>query len=227
LWYNGSAAARSNADRNGKGSVKTVGRFFLCARHWKLFLLIFCTGLLGPRLPALVQAFAASGTAREAAGLAGQVLTAVGALGWLAWLGSVGMFLNARNRPAKSGPIRFFQFALIFIGAYLLALDVFVPGSSGLMTAAGAAAMDTFTFLSFYVALPLVTGLCVLYAFYFDAKNLVMAESPGPVGFRGYVGSFALILFFPVGVWFVQPGINRLYAQSREAQAGVQPRGLP
>jgi hypothetical protein len=204
--------------------VKIIGRFFLRARHWQLFLLIFCTGLLGPRLPALVRAFTASKTGLEAAGLA---LTAVGALGWLAWLGSVGMFLNARNRPAKSGPSRFFQFALIFIGAYLLALDVFVPGSSALMSAAGAAAMDTFTFLIFYVALPLVTGLCALYAFYFDAKNLVMADRPGPVGFRDYVCSFALILFFPVGVWFVQPGINRLYAQSRETQAGIQPPGLP
>jgi hypothetical protein len=197
--------------------VKTVGRFFLRARHWQLFLLIFCTGLLGPRLPALAQAFGASGTAREAGGLAGQVLTAVGALGWLAWLGSVGMFLNARNRPSKSGPSRFIQFALIFIGAYLLALDVFVPGSSALTSAAGATSMGTFAFLIFYVALPLVTVLCALYAFYFDAKNLVMAERPGPVGFRDYAGPFALILFFPLGVWFVQPGINRLYAQTKEA----------
>jgi hypothetical protein len=196
--------------------VKTIGRFFLRARHWQLFLLIFCTGLLGPRLPALVQAFTASGTAREAGGLAGQVLTAVGALGWLAWLGSVGMFLNARNRPVKSGPSRFFQFALIFVGVYLLALDVFVPGSSALMSAAGAAAMDTFALLNFYVALPLVTVLCALYAFYFDAKNLAMAERSGPVGFRDYAGPFLLILFFPVGVWFVQPGINRLYGQSGE-----------
>lgn len=168
-----------------------------------------------------MQPFIASKTGLEAASLMGKFLVAFGVLGWVAWLGAIGMFLNRRNRPSKSGPARFFQFALGYTALYLVALDVFVSGTSPLVRVSGAEPMSTFRTLNFYFTLPLVAILCALYAFYFAAKNLAMAEKSGPVKFRDYAGPLLLIWFFPLGVWFVQPGINRLYAQSKAPRAGA------
>jgi uncharacterized RDD family membrane protein YckC len=45
------------------------------------------------------------------------------------------------------------------------------------------------------------------------SKNLVLAETSKPASFYDYAGPFFLIWFFPIGVWFTQPRINRLYEQ--------------
>ena len=50
-----------------------------------------------------------------------------------------------------------------------------------------------------------------LYALYFVAKCLALAETTRPVTFRDFWGSFLLIGFAPIGIWFLQPRINALY----------------
>jgi len=46
---------------------------------------------------------------------------------------------------------------------------------------------------------------------YFVSKSLVLAETGRPAVFYDYAGPFFLVWFFPIGVWIVQPRINRLY----------------
>src|SRR5262249_22613374 len=43
------------------------------------------------------------------------------------------------------------------------------------------------------------------------SKSLVLAETTKPASFYDYAGPFFLLWFFPLGVWFTQPRINRLY----------------
>jgi hypothetical protein len=54
---------------------------------------------------------------------------------------------------------------------------------------------------------------CLFYDLYFVSKNLVMVETGKRVTFYDYAGPFFLIWFFPIGIWFIQPRINRLYEQ--------------
>lgn len=195
--------------------MKAIEPFFLRARHWQLFLLLFCTQLLGPKFLSIVRPVVASGPGLEAAGLVGKILAAFGIICWVAWIASIGTFFNRLNKPSKRGPARFFQFTLAYTVLYMVALDVFLSNTSSLMRASGAQPIGTFATLNFYFTLPLVAILCAFYAFYFAAKNLVMARSPGPVRFRDYAGPMLMLWLFPAGLWFVQPDINRLYAQRR------------
>jgi hypothetical protein len=55
---------------------------------------------------------------------------------------------------------------------------------------------------------------CLFYVLYFVSKSLVLAEKAAPVEFPNYIGTLFLIWFFPIGVWFTQPRINRLYANA-------------
>jgi uncharacterized RDD family membrane protein YckC len=62
---------------------------------------------------------------------------------------------------------------------------------------------------------------CMLYLLYFVSKNLVLAETRKPASFPDYAGPFFLIWFFPIGIWFTQPRINRLYERPPPPDASM------
>jgi hypothetical protein len=55
--------------------------------------------------------------------------------------------------------------------------------------------------------------ICLIYILYFDSKSLALAERNESVSFYDYVGPFFLLWFFPIGIWIIQPKINRLYVE--------------
>ena len=64
--------------------------------------------------------------------------------------------------------------------------------------------------------------LCIFYVMYFASKCLVRAELSRPISFYDCLGPLFLIRFFPLGIWVLQPKINRFYAKYRGAQAGIE-----
>jgi hypothetical protein len=53
--------------------------------------------------------------------------------------------------------------------------------------------------------------VCNFYVLYFVSKSLVLAERSKPASFYDYAVPFLMILFFPIGIWMIQPRVNRLY----------------
>ena len=60
------------------------------------------------------------------------------------------------------------------------------------------------------IPLHLLAMIAIFYVLAFAARNLIMAERQSTVSFFDYSGPFFLMWFFAVGVWFVQPRVNRL-----------------
>ncbi|KLN66875.1 hypothetical protein [Vibrio sp. VPAP30] len=60
------------------------------------------------------------------------------------------------------------------------------------------------------VPIHLLSMVCIFYAMLFSAKQLVVSIKQEKVGFFEYCGPFFLFWFSPIGVWFLQPKINRL-----------------
>lgn len=58
--------------------------------------------------------------------------------------------------------------------------------------------------------LHLLTMFAIIYTMYFTAKTITSVEMKKETHFSDYIGDFFLIWFFPVGVWFIQPRINRI-----------------
>jgi hypothetical protein len=52
---------------------------------------------------------------------------------------------------------------------------------------------------------------CSTYVLYLAAKILQSAELQRPLTFGDVSGDFFAFIFYPVGVWFLQPRINRLF----------------
>ncbi len=51
---------------------------------------------------------------------------------------------------------------------------------------------------------------CILHTIYFAAKTIRSVELKRNARFSTFVGDFFLIWIFPVGIWFIQPRINKL-----------------
>lgn len=62
------------------------------------------------------------------------------------------------------------------------------------------------------VPLHLFSMAGIFYSIFFVAKTLKSVELQRPATFSDCIGEFFLLWFFPVGVWVIQPRINRLFA---------------
>lgn len=61
------------------------------------------------------------------------------------------------------------------------------------------------------VPLHLFSMLCIFYCLYFNAKALKTVEWQRPTTFNDFAAEFFLICFFPIGVWIIQPRLNKLF----------------
>ena len=52
---------------------------------------------------------------------------------------------------------------------------------------------------------------CGLYAMYFISKALVSVEKQEDVDYNQFGGVFLMLLFFPIGIWFLQPRIQKIF----------------
>lgn len=66
----------------------------------------------------------------------------------------------------------------------------------------------------FIFFLHLFSMFCIFHTIYFVAKTIRSAEIQRNATFSDFTGDFFLIWFFPIGVWFIQPRINKLIQES-------------
>lgn len=149
----------------------------------------------------------------ESLGIAGLISWAVIGLAQLSiavWLWSLGSFLTSIAPPTLRLSFGIFRFALIYTPVYLFAFNVFFGDLRPQI-------------IAFIFPLHLLAMFCLVYSLYFVAKSLVSAERGEPVSFSSYAGVLFLIWFFPIGVWSVQPRVNRLYADKKSAGLRAYP----
>jgi bacteriorhodopsin len=60
------------------------------------------------------------------------------------------------------------------------------------------------------VPLHLFSMFYIFYTLYFAAKTVKTVELQREVTFSDFAGEFFLIWFYPVGVWIIQPKVNKM-----------------
>jgi hypothetical protein len=60
------------------------------------------------------------------------------------------------------------------------------------------------------VPLHLFSMFCIFYTLYFVAKTFKTVELQREVKFSDFAGEFFMIWFYPIGIWIVQPKINKM-----------------
>ncbi len=56
--------------------------------------------------------------------------------------------------------------------------------------------------------------ICNIHSIFYTARTLKTVELNRKVGFGDFIGEFFLIMFFPIGVWIIQPKINAFVSEN-------------
>jgi hypothetical protein len=123
---------------------------------------------------------------------------------FLSWLVSVGCVANARIDVSIRPPVRWYLSAAVYAPSYAAIAGSFF--SRFFETGANLPVV--------IIVMHVAAMVAIFYVLGFSAKNLIMAERSTPVSFFDYSGPFFLMWLFPFGIWFVQPRVNRLVAQT-------------
>ncbi|WBA43434.1 hypothetical protein [Hymenobacter canadensis] len=134
------------------------------------------------------------------------VSTGMFALGIFSWLWALGTKLPSLLPSHVSVSSKLLKVSLLAPALYIAAILAVLAwvSNQGSMNPAFA-----------FVLLPLhlLSMAGIFYGLYFVAKTLKSVELQRPASFSEFVGEFFLLWFFPVGIWVIQPRINRLFAQ--------------
>jgi hypothetical protein len=64
------------------------------------------------------------------------------------------------------------------------------------------------------VPIHLFSMFCIFYTIYFVAKTIKTVELKREVKFGDFAGEFFLLWFYPVGVWILQPKLNKMIKEA-------------
>lgn len=205
---------------------------FLKAKHWQLFILMF-------GLPMLIQGFGMAQffeliqeiEMMEQTGDVSprviiesilsfvsimMVVTVLVSSLLFAWMWSVGVGLQDKIPEGLKLEVKLFKASLIFPIVYFLLIggamatfismlpndieninpdDFPIPGAS----------IFSLVFLAHIASI-----VAMIYNMYFTAKTIKTAEFQSAVTFNDFIGEFFMVWFFPIGIWMLQPTINKI-----------------
>lgn len=124
------------------------------------------------------------------------------------WFYALGTNLYKRLPETAEMNLTRFKIALVLPIAYILALSVFM---FSIFCNISGGEKPNLVIFAFIVPLHLISMVCIFYCLYFNAKALKTVELQRPVEFGEYIGEFFMFWFFPVGIWILQPRLNKLF----------------
>jgi len=177
--------------------------FFLKTKGWQIFLLMCFVPML---LQIIYQITA--GVPTNQTYVPGSPVFAFTIYGfYLLWVYSIAdFFTKLLNQTPKYLKISFaISFIYILYYSFFVLTNIHYIGSSGVRTL-------------LHFTLQILFMIVFFYLLYHASKALRAVELNREVSFRDAFADFLCFLFFPVGVWFVQPRVRKLYRLSNEAE---------
>ena len=166
----------------------------LTLKHWQLFGLMI--GVM------IISSFFDIATSQVAWAISMLLFVAI----YFGWFWAMGINLYSKLPPNTNLNLgRFKQFMLIPV-VYIAIISLIFGGIS-----TGTQGDSTGGYAGIIVPLHLFSMFCIFWCLAFVAKSLKAVELQRPVTFSDYAGEFFLIWFFPIGVWIVQPRINKIF----------------
>lgn len=135
-----------------------------------------------------------------------ELLLIIPVLIFYGWIGAVGSAFSRNSFPVQM-PRKKFSLSLwvsclvsIFLFIYFWAYPLFLDS-------AGDEEIIPITVIGLMVFISLST---LFYCLSFMARSIVQQERESSIHSSDFFGEFVMAVFFPVGIWLLQPRINRL-----------------
>jgi len=180
--------------------------FFLKLKHWQLFGLLFCT----------FCAFQISGASTTVISLKDRTftITEISPLVILfiscviGWYYSIGIILNKKIPASVKMQVTKFKWFLllpvistIFYYSFLR-FELFNSIYNGISS--------SLILVTISILLLFFSIFCLFYCIYFNSKTIKTIELQRYVNFSDFVNEFVLLFLFPIGIWIIQPRINKM-----------------
>lgn len=178
---------------------------FLTLKHWQLFAVLFGIPLV-IQIITLSSVIKSNGATPVFFFFPVFMFLATGL--YMGWFYVLGIGLYKKLPPTAPMNLNRFKLFLIIPLVYILLISLFISGV--FFSSETGKQLNPFIFLLIF-PLHLFSMFCIFYCLYFNAKALKAVEWQRPVTFSDFVGEFFLLWFFPIGVWILQPRINKLF----------------
>ena len=132
----------------------------------------------------------------------------------------MGVNLNKKLPDTVKMNLRKFKWFMFIPFVYLFLFYIFVHFFLFKAVSNGEQ-LSNLVFFAVMLPIHLFSMFCIFYCIYFNAKSLKVAELQREVTFNDYVGEFFLLWFFPIGVWFIQPRINKMFDASLQSKEEI------
>lgn len=191
---------------------------FLKAKHWQLFLLTF-------GIPMVFQ-FIMMGSMLSNFGTEANpnptmmfnymkffpIMMIVFMGFFFGWFWSVAIGLQSKIPENVKMKVKKFKIFFFIPMAYMLFIMLFMLISmNGLMTGRTEPSGGLIgSLVAIIIPLHLFSMFCTFYSLYFVAKTFKTVELQREVSFSDFAGDFFMIWFYPIGIWIVQPKINKM-----------------
>jgi len=188
---------------------------FLKLKHWVLFLVLILTSYISVNYMFELIDF-------NQTEIISNVLAIINLLFFYGWLWSIVIVL--KSEVPKKDTILIKKFIFFFCITVVLSIIITtsleviidkiikqIDSQSTSPITKGLNALVAMPFLiRLYVIFYSVLTLFFLITIYFTSKILKTIELNEKVKFRQFISYFLLMLFYPIGIWFIQPKLNLL-----------------
>lgn len=189
----------------------SIFKIFLRAKHWQLFILLFGLPLL-PFLILFLVVFKDLFIPSARLNLyfdpieLFQFFFSLWSLVYLGWFRSVGYLLIQISPDSLVPNKKFFRFSInysvVYFLVYIFLLEPFLFASRLSSVA-----------MSFIFPIHFLSVIIMFYNLIFISRTLAILEKGRKVLSSEYAKFSFLIWFLPIGIWSIQPRINRLYRE--------------
>jgi hypothetical protein len=126
------------------------------------------------------------------------------------WFWSIAIGLQEKVPANVKMKVKKFKFFFFFPLIYLLVFmsSIFFSFHSFLNQNVESNLGMVGSLFAIIIPVHLFAMFCIFYIFYFVAKTIKTVELQREVTFGDFAGEFFLLLFYPIGIWIIQPKIN-------------------
>jgi hypothetical protein len=191
---------------------------FLKAKHWQIFLLTF-------GIPMIFQIILISTILSNLTTMATPdpeimfnymkffpIIMFLFMAFYFGWFWSVAIGLQTKVPENVTMKVKKFKVFFFIPMVYIFCIIIFMSFTiSGLMNGGGEPNVGFLgSIFAIIVPLHLFSMFCIFYTLYFVAKTFKTVELQREVKFSDFAGEFFMIWFYPIGIWIIQPKINKM-----------------
>ncbi len=169
-------------------------KLFLKAKHWQIFILMFGAPIL--------FSFINLNSIINPINTIISIDVFISMILFMGWFYSIGVGLHKLLPKEVDLNLNKFKFFIFFPLIYIMILILWRP-------------LNELIKIDFGLTIPfhLFSMFCMFYVMYFCSKTIKSIEMNKEVTFSDYSSEFFLFWFYIIGIWILQPKINKIYSE--------------